>query len=1398
MLRFTKGNMFETDADIRVNTVNCVGVMGAGVALAFKQRYPEMYRAYKRECEFGNIQPGKLHVWRNLSGDWIINFPTKRHWRDKSRYEDIDAGLVALREYLEKQGNVRVTLPALGSGHGGLDWAQVKQMIQKHLDGLEADVIIFDPADSRSFDNQEPVMGDIQVLTKSAEGFPKTLTDIDCEKVYYQGDLAVLNNTHLTIALSRKPEQAEEEATIESLYEFPRKEFTVCLMLGSASASKLAQATLDRGNSVAAWVPEGLSHYQLPKALRVRDRNKNLLLLSLAKPRQAWNPHLADRTTAASVLTSKVTLISDPEPRWLGELDKINSKNGRTFFYIRYRNSDLAVERNLKSSLKAIGRKSSDGKPNLSPILDKLRIDQSTDLDSTAPKATGKDVESLSQAPDTTSQPESQEQIRKALRYPRRLIEVDLPIKRISAHARREKSIKPGHISTLHIWWARRPLAACRAVICAALWPDPADPVCPESFREAARSLMQEWANNHKELLGEESFSRFVNLQRNQGDLKSNEQLRTALLDFIADFANWDNSTVREYLDTSRALTRAAHEALGGEPGTRPLVIDPFAGGGSIPLEALRVGADTFASDLNPVPVLLNKIVLEYIPKYGPRLIDEIRKWGKWIKREAERELAEFYPNDQDGAMPIAYLWARTIQCEGPSCGAEVPLIRNMQLTHSGKLWHFGFDETDARAVSVSVRSGKRAIHRPTVVGGSATCPRQQCGYTTTAKAVRAQLMAKQGGANDAKLLAVYVEGATQRFFRDPTPSDIEAANSAKAAILREELPQDRINPIRPYKNTRGLSAVTRIGINRFCDLYTARQAIAIKTFQRILSRLPEFSDDAQLRKAVLAVLNCAIARLIFQNCSLSRWNAARSTIEGAFGKQALQVVWDFAEVNPLANGPANWNGATEWALKVLEANVCLKNSGTALRRRAQDISLPADAADALITDPPYFAAIPYGDLSNVFLVWERDFFRLSFPDLFDSHLVPQEDEIVVTNANADANGNPKTSEFYRQEMIKALKSARVAVKPDGIGVVVFAESSTASWEAMLGAVIEAGWLISGSWPIDTELQTRTQAAGSASLQSSIHIVCRPRENHDGSVRTDEIGDWRDVLQELPRRIHEWMPRLAEEGVVGADAIFACLGPALEVFSRYSRVEKASGETFTLGEYLEHVWAGVAKEALALVFKKADTTGFEEDARLTAMWLWTLNAGNANGTNGENAHQEELDDESEAIAKKAKAAGFVLEYDAARKIAQGLGAHLEALDSVVEVRGESARLLSVTERARYLFGKQKEEASRQPRKKKSQLALFDASKSEEEDKQQIRADFTLKLGATVLDHVHQSMILFGAGRSEALKRFLVEDGVGRDQRLWRLAQALAALYPSGTDERRWVEGVLARKKSLGF
>lgn len=1014
--------------------------------------------------------------------------------------------------------------------------------------------------------------------------------------------------------------------------------------------------------------------------------------------------------------------------------------------------------------------------------------------------------------------------------YPKRLIEVDLPIKRISAHSRREKSIRHGHISTLHIWWARRPLAACRAVILAALWPDPADEHCPPAFREAARKAMLDWARNHLNLSSAESYSRLNAIRNDAARLDDPIELRHALLDFIADFANWDNSTVKEYLDTSRALTQAAHEALGGAPGTRPLVVDPFAGGGSIPLEALRVGADAFASDLNPIPVLLNKVVLEYIPRYGQRLADEVRKWGAWIKQEAEKELAAFYPKDADGATPIAYLWARTILSEAPTRDEypiQIPLLRSLWLSKRKEFpralrWirnENGIVQTEV--VEISLNGETLKVQRPlmeifaptsaiqveagTARGGSATCP--VTGFTTPAPRVKEQLKQQRGGAQQSRLYAVYVERLNRREFRLATHCDVDVFQSATEAareMLRkhsEAFPTEPINPIRPYKNTRGLSAVTRIGCASFGDLYNARQALSIRVLYSILGRLghTECADDAALLKAIRTALAFSVNRGVSQNTSMSRWDASRLTIKGAFSKQALAVVWDYAEANPFSGGSADWDGAVEWVCKFIESGNAIESSGTAVRASATDIPLPSDSAAALVTDPPYFAAIPYGDLSDFFYVWFKRGLDDLYPELFSSNLAEKADELIVTNAQKGRDDRQKNDSFFREGMTVALDSARNVIQPDGIGVVVYAEGTTAGWEAILGAIIDSSWVITASWPIDTEMENRTQAQGSASLQSSVHIVCRPRENRDGSVRTADVGDWRDVLAELPRRIHDWMPHLAEEGVVGADAIFACLGPALEIFSRYSQVEKASGEVVSLREYLEQVWAAVAKEALAQVFKDADTAGFEPDARLTAMWLWTLNAGAINGDESP-AEEEEADEEEETKGKSTKAkGGFVLEYDAARKIAQGLGAHLEDLDHVVEVSGESARLLPVSERTQYLFGKEQAEAPTGARKKKAaQMDLFGELTKAGTDDTAWSEKTVKKMGETTLDRVHQAMILFAAGRGEALKRFLVEDGAGRDQRFWRLAQALSALYPASTSEKRWVDGVLARKKGLGL
>ena len=993
--------------------------------------------------------------------------------------------------------------------------------------------------------------------------------------------------------------------------------------------------------------------------------------------------------------------------------------------------------------------------------------------------------------------------------YPKRLIEVDLPIKRISAHSRREKSIRHGHISTLHIWWARRPLAACRAVICAALWPDPADEHCPPVFREAAKSAIRDWARHHLSLASAESFPRLVAIQKDLARLNDAHELRHALLDFIADFSNWDNSAVKEYLDTSRVLTQAAHEAFGGPPGTRPLVVDPFAGGGSIPLEALRVGADAFASDLNPIPVLLNKVVLEYIPKYGQRLVDEVRKWGAWITQEAEKELAEYYPKDPDGATPIAYLWARTIQCEGPGCGAQIPLFRSTCLAQRGKHsihLQIKCDEI-SKTVDLNLKVGAATDDeaRKILRRSSATCP--CCGYTTPATNVRNQFRGRAGGAADARLLAVVTTAAngSRRQYRLPIAGDVDAVRRASVALdqVRQNCPDDVPDETLPY--LRSIFNIHLLDATKWSYLFTPRQLISLIILVRLVRQLAEHVSrevsDSELRHAVVTCLALAVDRVSAQFSSLSWWQSKGEFVVGTFGRQALGIVWDFAEARPVKGASGDLDGAIDWVVRVIEG-VANAFGGTATveQATATEHPLPDDSVAAVVTDPPYYDAVPYADLSDFFYVFLRRMLKDIHPRLFAESLTPKRGEIVQL-----AERNPiyafKTKEYFESGMQSALSEARRITVPHGVSVIVFAHKTTQGWEVMLSSIINAGWIVTASWPIDTERAVRMRASGSAALASSVHLVCRPRETPDGSARISDVGDWRDVLSDLPRRIHQWMPRLAEEGVVGADAIFACLGPALEIFSRYSRVEKASGEVVTLREYLEQVWAAVAKEALAQVFKDADTSGFEPDARLTAMWLWTLNAGRINGDESSEEEEEaDEEEEEEAKGKKAKGkGGFVLEYDAARKIAQGLGAHLEDLRDVVEVSGESARLLPVSERTQHLFGKEQANAPTGGRKKKvTQMDLFGELTKAGVDDTAWSEKTVRKIGETTLDRVHQAMILFAAGRGEALKRFLVEDGAGWDQRFWRLAQALSALYPSSTSEKRWVDGVLARKKGLGL
>lgn len=866
--------------------------------------------------------------------------------------------------------------------------------------------------------------------------------------------------------------------------------------------------------------------------------------------------------------------------------------------------------------------------------------------------------------------------------HPRRLIEVDLPIRKISGHARRDQNIRKGHLHTMHVWWATRPLASCRAVTLATMLPDPVDEACPQAFRDRAAGLLKRFTGR---------------------DLTDTMNLRQALLSFVGDFADWDAGVNPTYLEAARKLVAAAH------PDGRPMVLDPFAGAGSIPFEALRLGADAFASDLNPIPVLLNKVALEYLPRYGRDLAEGVRKWGQWVLDRAREKLGQYYPADEHGHTPLAYIWARTITCEGPGCGAEVPLLGMLWLSKKKKnqvaLRYHGDPETKRVEVELFHPKSPKDVQPSIVKRMAATCP--CCGYTTPYKNTRGQLRAKRGGTNDARMVAVItLDAHGGRHFRLPTEADRNAAEKAARDLARIEqehngrwsfVPQEETPECRGPGASRAFS-LHRYGMEQWSDVYLPRQALALGTFCQLVGEARDEiiteGYDAAFADAVATCIGLAVSKTAIYNAS-NCYMHPDFGLKAAFLGSGVPMVADFCEIDPIM---PRLVGSTEYSLQLVQAFLereanTRSQAGVVERSSATQIPLPDDSVDYVLTDPPYYDAVPYAALSDFCYVWLKRSVGMIHQDLFNTDLTPKAEECILDPGPPSEGNVSKDRAYFEATMQAALADARRVLHPDGLCVVIFAHKGTAGWEALLNALVNAGWTVTGSWPIDTENRLRWRAAKSATLSSSVHLVCRPRENLDGSLRAGDVGDWRDVLAELPKRIQEWMPRLTAEGIVGADAIFACLGPALEIFSRYSRVEKASGEEVSLRDYIEQVWAAVAQEALRMLFEGADTSTFEEDARLTAMWLWTLKtAENGNGK----------DEDEEAVSS----GGYALEYDAARKIAQGLGAHLDALTTLVAVKGDEARLLPVDERSSFLFGKDKPLA-RGRKKKHRQLSLFE-------------------------------------------------------------------------------------------
>ena len=720
------------------------------------------------------------------------------------------------------------------------------------------------------------------------------------------------------------------------------------------------------------------------------------------------------------------------------------------------------------------------------------------------PQQVGRPPEAEVKLPDIVPELNKNEEVKTGIpKECKRLAEVDFPIAVVSKHSAREKSIRHGHPSTLHLWWARRPLAACRSMLLALLLPDPCDPHCPEDFKSKAREI----------------------LPKVQGAVgPKDENLRQSLLRFIGDFSNWDLSANPAYLEVSRGLVKAAH------PEETPLVVDPFAGGGSIPLEALRLGCEAFASDLNPVACLILKVMLEDIPRHGPTLADELRQVGKEIKEAVEKELAEFYPTDPDGAKPIAYLWARTVRCESPNCGAEIPLMRSFWLCKKAKRKRALKYKVIPPSSSPSPARGEGRIIEPrvefeifepkndkdvppgTVNRAKAKCLCCEPGVLSPDR-VKAQLRQQCGGGDvifdangnrigGARLLAVVTlnEHVQGRNYRIPMISDYKSVWKARnkyIEIRKDKLPNGLEivpNELLPPTST-GFLAPPIYGMKSWGDLFTDRQKIIMTEFTKIISQLTTFRE----------VFALALTKLSSGYSSLSVWRPPTQDIGNIFERMGLGMCWDFAEANPFAGATRSWDSVLNDAVNVV-AYVGAMLSGATELADACSHPLPDETNQVWFTDPPYYFAVPYADLSDFYFVWlkralpEHPLVR----DPFDSNnpLTPKERELCEMAHWDSCRYGYKDKSFFENGMKKAFFEGCRILKHDGIGCVVFAHKTTEGWEALLSGMIQGGWTITGSWPIATEMGSRLRARDSAALATSVHLVCRPRPQNR------PIGDW--------------------------------------------------------------------------------------------------------------------------------------------------------------------------------------------------------------------------------------------------------------------------------------------------
>ncbi len=785
----------------------------------------------------------------------------------------------------------------------------------------------------------------------------------------------------------------------------------------------------------------------------------------------------------------------------------------------------------------------------------------------------------------------------------KRLIEVAFPLEEVSAHSRREKNVRQGHISTMHIWWARRPLAACRAFIYASLVDD------PETDAE-----------------------------------------RDELLKEVADLSSWNAvrhpdrviRTVEEGgsgLTGTKLLERARERILECNDGKPPRLLDPFAGGGAIPLEGLRLGCEVEASDLNPVAVLILKGTLEYAQRFGMPdsrevpdyvleeddrsgrpglsggksgadyrqnpLAADVRYWGGWILERARNKLERFYPADNEGRLPVFYLWSRTVPC--PSCQAEMPLIRQYWLARKPKrrVALEPLIDNERSRVDFAVVEGPDVVGNPaeaTTSRGDTRC--LLCGQIV--KAAQIHEFGRSGHLK-ARMTAVVqtAAGQTGKIYRPAFAADLDVFSSASEEAERvisnshADLPSIPNEPLAyhpQYMLVRGY------GLTEWGDLFNARQLLSLVTIARLIgdahSEMLNRGLDEEYSRAVTTYLGFVLDKVADYNSTLTRLDSSRESVGNTFTRQALPMVWDYCEINPLSGSSGSFQRALEWVATALAP---IGSPARVIQRPAATAA--SSSMSLIVTDPPYYDAINYADLSDFFYVWLKRSVGALHPDLLSLPLTPKREQTVMNiYANRSGKGKQRIDEarnHYVQGMSGAFVAMSESLEQGGLANVVFAHSDPDAWSTLIEGLLGSGLIPNATWPIDTELQNKADASGQARLRTSVWMACSKR---DAEAESMFLGD---VLEEMRPVVRERLLYFWSKGIRGADFFISAIGPALSVFGQHRQVFNPDGSEVSVRDFLDIVRRESTSVALEQILQGADLGAVDSITRNYVTWVWS-------------------------------------------------------------------------------------------------------------------------------------------------------------------------------------------------